>query len=833
MPPSRLRPSGELLCALTLVGLSVLWLLGQQLCGAQVPTFRDVAHFYTPVFALCRDEWAAGRVPLWNPYENLGQPLAADGTSSVFYPLKLLWVLPINNDVALAWYLAAHLLLACATMFAAARAWGARRTGAALAGVAYALCGQVLFQVTNVVFLVGSAWLPAALLYGIRAARDARPGDPVKAGLVWALLVLGGEPQSAYHAGLAWLLACGWGGRRSVTRYRGLLRVGGAIGLGVALAAIQIVPTAELYRLSTRAALDGVHERLVELFAIPPARYLELLWPNLGGTLYPMNARWWNALPGGSRQWTYSLYLGTIPLAAAASTLASARRRPAVVVLALVAVATAALACGSAGGYGILQHGLPGYGGFRYPGKLFLVSSVALAALAALGADAWRRAPRRAWISLALLTSVSLVALGLCIPLWARLLVTFDAPPDLLFGPLNPGAALADLRWGFVQTAIVAALGAAIWTWAQRRPDGHGWRKAARSVRWAFRALVAATALELTVAHGWMLTATPAADRPRETIVDQLRTLRPGPECLRVYRAPLWLPDAWQRSSSAQRVVEAWRWDQQTTFPRYPLTDRVGILRVPGSFQLADYRQFWAEFIEPTLGALHQGGKTPGAGLDLLAADAYILPSNARTPTASRDPGLDRVRASLEPRGVHTADTAVWLSPDRPPRAWVTHRWQSLEEFRLHFPPSLRPFANLRERPIVELSHEELAEGPDTDVAAGERCEITRHEPERVVCEVRLAAPGLLVLADQFYPGWQARVRTAPAAQFTAAPIARANQVMRGVFLPAGQHQVEFIYRPTSCYLGAGVTAATLIALGGWLAARALYFTATATRQSA
>src|SRR4051812_18805915 len=56
---------------------------------------RDAAHFYYPLFEWCCREWAAGRVPLWNPYENCGIPVLADTTSSLFYPGKLLFLLPV------------------------------------------------------------------------------------------------------------------------------------------------------------------------------------------------------------------------------------------------------------------------------------------------------------------------------------------------------------------------------------------------------------------------------------------------------------------------------------------------------------------------------------------------------------------------------------------------------------------------------------------------------------------------------------------------------------------------------------------------------------------
>src|SRR4030095_9312569 len=61
-----------------------------------------------------------------------------------------------------------------------------------------------------------------------------------------------------------------------------------------------------------------------------------------------------------------------------------------------------------------------------------------------------------------------------------------------------------------------------------------------------------------------------------------------------------------------------------------------------------------------------------------------------------------------------------------------------------------------------------------------------------VLVRVNQSAPGLLVLADTYYPGWTARVDGRPV------PILRANYLFRGVAVPAGSHRVEFHYVPLS-----------------------------------
>jgi uncharacterized membrane protein YfhO len=69
-----------------------------------------------------------------------------------------------------------------------------------------------------------------------------------------------------------------------------------------------------------------------------------------------------------------------------------------------------------------------------------------------------------------------------------------------------------------------------------------------------------------------------------------------------------------------------------------------------------------------------------------------------------------------------------------------------------------------------------------------------------VTVNVDLPTPGFLVLTDSFYPGWQALV------DGQESPLYRANSVVRAVYVPAGAHLVEFLYRPTDFYAGAAVS---------------------------
>jgi hypothetical protein len=199
------------------VALPIVWCFGASLAGHRVFAYRDAAHFYYPLDAWICERWSQGQLPLWNPQDGNGMPVVADTTSAVFYPGKLVFTLPLPFAQRCAWYAVLHLLVAASGAFCLVHYWNVaspsaqdRSCGQLSAGVcalAYACGGTVLFQYCNVVFLVGAAWLPWTLLAAHRMLDQRRVKWSLAMGIGLALMVLGGDPQAAYHAGL---LAAGY-----------------------------------------------------------------------------------------------------------------------------------------------------------------------------------------------------------------------------------------------------------------------------------------------------------------------------------------------------------------------------------------------------------------------------------------------------------------------------------------------------------------------------------------------------------------------------------------------------------------------------------------------
>src|SRR5262249_28252787 len=84
---------------------------------------------------------------------------------------------------------------------------------------------------------------------------------------------------------------------------------------------------------------------------------------------------------------------------------------------------------------------------------------------------------------------------------------------------------------------------------------------------------------------------------------------------------------------------------------------------------------------------------------------------------------------------------------------------------------------------------------------------ITWYEPQRVELAANLERPGLVVLADAYYPGWTLTIDGAPA------PIYRTNRMMRGAAGNPGRHRLVFTYHPEPFRIGAAISILGLVVL--------------------
>ncbi len=388
--------------------LAVVVLLG---CGAVVywPTINgasiyaesDSLTFFYPAFATLHQSVRDGVLPLWTPYIFGGFPLFAEGQIGALYPPNLLAAVlgsPLGGFLALRVF---HVALALLGAYALARCLGASPLGGCVAGLAFGLGGFIVGQQHHASLLAAAAWLPWLLLCVELALR--RRGWPSQvylalAGLSLAFQALASHPQplmlsgglvvlyviarQGTHLWASWPRSGSAAERRRAAAWSGLAGLWVLVVvplLGAAVAAAQLVPLYELSQESWRA--HGWSYRDAVEYSFPLINLVTLLFPFFFRS--PDGGQWslWQA-------WEVVLYVGVAPLCLGLIAVLYVRRWT-VAFFGLVGLGSGLLALGGYAPFGLYEQvwTLPLVQLQRAPARFTLLTSLALAMLAAQGAD--------------------------------------------------------------------------------------------------------------------------------------------------------------------------------------------------------------------------------------------------------------------------------------------------------------------------------------------------------------------------------------------------------------------------------------------------------------
>jgi hypothetical protein len=366
--------------------------------------FRDLSLYFFPLRRFVLAGLAARDLRFWNPYVHEGEPLALPPVS---YPFDLLQLLR-PDEVGISFLLALHVPLAAVWMMALARnGLGLSVTGAAAAGLSYALGGFALSTVNLYLYVQALAWAPAAVLGLLHAARGGARAVALGAVGVGILLSTTAAEMVAQAIVVGIVLAL-------PSRRAGLARMAAALGLGAALAAPTALVMARVAASSARAA--GFDPEVVLAHSLHPLTLLQVVVAGFYGDTAQLTERWWggNFFPRGF-PYFLSLYLGLALLVAAGIGVAQGRgpRRR----LAFIAAIALVLALGRWGVGPFLVETFDIARRFRYPTKLFFAVHFALALLAGMGIDAVARGVRNTWRALAF-AALAAGIVAVSAPLW-------------------------------------------------------------------------------------------------------------------------------------------------------------------------------------------------------------------------------------------------------------------------------------------------------------------------------------------------------------------------------------------------------------------------------
>src|SRR6266498_3360215 len=462
----RLRIKTDFLAALGVTLLPLIYFFPATR-GNLIISPDDGVIFNIPIRVAVANLIHAGYVPLWNPYMFSGMPLFGAAQAGVAFPLNwfyLLFSIPV----------ATNLMMLSTYMLAALGAYlYARRSGASIAGaVATSLVWQwSAFMVakvgqTNVVQT--AALLPWVLWavdgYGMSGKRTR--------GVLLAVVMArasSGRERTAYLWSLALLAA------------------------GIALAAVQLVPTVELLRQSLRATASY---DFFSSFSLPPRFVLTFFAPFImgGGDGGLFRAPYIGPAFVGE----YIAYVGdaTIMLAIVALLL---KRDPRTKFWTLVVVICLALAFGRLLPLNLytLVYYVPVLDLFRVPARHLMEVEFALAVLAGRGLTAIAASRSSTRLLRAVVIAGGLVFLLTC------LTVSWWRPSGFHLGRLAPVTILRAPEL-FIPILIAGLSALALWIFARNHE-----RRFSRSLLFLFGVLV----LDLCLwgqASGWRFSPTPA-----------------------------------------------------------------------------------------------------------------------------------------------------------------------------------------------------------------------------------------------------------------------------------------------------------------------------------
>jgi hypothetical protein len=683
---------------------------------------------------------------------------------------------------------------------------------------------------------------------------------------VLAMMTLGGDPQTAYHAGLAALLYAFilWRSEaHAAHRTHRLLLLGAAALTLFVLAAVQILPSAEWTRRSTRAAWDqprnvyeaaaslriadqenldrfgfllgrttpGQHEETYD-FSVGPWHLASLVWPNLFGQVFPTNTRWINALPAEGRTWTPSLYIGLLPLVLALSQLrfrcsADPRIRwlSWLTLFALLAsfgwfglgwlareIYFATSGPGAAeppwgsplgGVYWLFHSLLPGYAYFRYPAKWLTFVSLSLSLLAADGFDALLSDQE---LRVRRLLSAGRIAIALTF-IGVAIALEFSAVTSLLAQHTPRDQLFGPLDLGPAKAGILGSqihtflAIVALYLLVVPRAD-RPLALAARQAGWQPALLLMVTAIDLAAAQAMMIATAPAENwRTQPAVAKRIAN------------------DVQRRGDEARSPVRVARSPNflPSDWIEKPVLDRQLIGQAwDHASLLPKYHLLTDLEMTASSSALRSADVVEFQHAQRRYPQRMIFEQYRIAPASRRIAG-ERIPL------VGVAATQL-VRVDGFPRAWIVHEARTL-------PPLAERHGDAiwrRSNEVLELAAEKgfdaiaIVENDAEAVAAWHaagaprdtHCEIKHYAADHVELQVSLSTPGLVILADAYDPNWTCFVDDPARKVVRYVPIVRTNRILRGVELPAGQYRLEFRYRPTSVYVGAILSAIGWLALG-------------------
>ena len=240
---------------------------------------------HIPQWHLVANDWLKGILPLWNPHQGVGVPLAANFISGAFNPMLVIFNL-FGSILVTRWYLVFRVAFASLGMYLFLNKF-TKTKWASLAGALFFVFSGYFTQYFSMNHHDIDFCLPWLILFALHA-RDKKIFWGINSFLV-ALSILAGMPESTflvlgfYSIFCLYLAFCDKGEERLRIIKLFLL----STILGVAMSAILLLPGFEYVKNAESSRVIG----LVNIYSVEAKNIIYWLFPRLAGPYYNILSR--------------------------------------------------------------------------------------------------------------------------------------------------------------------------------------------------------------------------------------------------------------------------------------------------------------------------------------------------------------------------------------------------------------------------------------------------------------------------------------------------------------------------------------------------------------
>jgi hypothetical protein len=425
----------------------------------------DMPKIHYPLAVFFHDALRHGQLPLWENDLGLGFPLYAEGQIGAFYPPNWL-IFQLEPLVAIDVTRLLHLTMTGVGVGVLSLRVAGSRAGALVAAVVVVLCGATVTKLEWWNLTASFAWLPWVLL-PLSARRPPRRTEVLAAGLVWGIQAFAGHPQTWLLTGLAAVVLLA---RQPWLPSLGRMAVFG--GIGVALGAAQLIPTYLLLGISDRAGGLPANELFGNawtVFDVLGLGFANAFLQTSGGD-WDYATSWYP--DGHFPLLNAGLYVGLPALALAGAGAPTRRARRWLALAVLMALIPVIAAFQPA-----FWQDAPVLNGLRSPVRSYMVVSVAIGVLAAVGVSRMGRHPASwRWGLLvmggvvgAYVVATALARFAPAVFDWLTILSWWQVGPDAVDGIRGHAIAALSTPWPML-LELGLGLGAAILISRPRSP---------------------------------------------------------------------------------------------------------------------------------------------------------------------------------------------------------------------------------------------------------------------------------------------------------------------------------------------------------------------------